>query len=45
MDKVQTKPNDIFIATFNAPEATPLELLKNNITAENTTFLNEEEYR
>lgn len=45
MNKVQTKPNDIFIATFNAPEATPLELLKSNITASNTSFLNKEEYK
>ena len=45
MSKIQTKPNDMFIATFNAPEATPLELLKSNITAENTSLLSEEEYR
>ena len=43
MNKVQ-KPNDIFIATLSKPDATVADLLKNNITADNTSFLTMEEY-
>ena len=43
MNKLQ-KPNDIFIATLSKPDATVADLLKNNITADNTSFLTMEEY-
>jgi len=44
MKEVQ-KPNDIFIATLSAPEASVLDLLQNNINAENTSFLTPDEYK
>ena len=39
------KPNDILIATLNAPEATPYDLLSNNITGENTSLFSKDEYK
>ena len=36
MEKSQVKPNDIFVATFGAPDATTFDFLKNGISAENT---------
>lgn len=44
MNKVQQKPNDIFIATVNAPDASILDLYRSNITAENTSLLEADEY-
>lgn len=44
MKEIQ-KPNDIFVANLSAPEATTLDLLKNNINAENTSLLSPEEYK
>ena len=44
MDKI-TKPNDIFVATLQAPDATTLDLLQNNINASNTSLLTPEEYK
>lgn len=39
------KPNDILIATLNSPQATPYDLLSNNITGENTSLFSKEEYK
>lgn len=44
MDKI-TKPNDILVATIQAPNATTLDLLQNNINASNTGLLSPEEYK
>ena len=44
MTKVQQKPNDIFIATVNSPDASILDMYRSNITAENTSLLTAEEY-
>lgn len=44
MDKI-TKPNDIFVATLQAPDATTLDLLQNDINASNTSLLTPEEYK
>jgi hypothetical protein len=44
MDKI-TKPNDIFVATLQSPNATTLDLLQNNINASNTSLLTPEEYK
>ena len=44
MDKI-TKPNDIFVATLQAPDATTLDLIQNNINASNTSLLTPEEYK
>lgn len=44
MNNIQ-KPNDILIATLSAPQANVVDLLQNNITAENTSFLTPEEYK
>lgn len=44
MNKVQTKPNDIFVATVSAPDATLLDFLSNNLNVDNTSLLSKEEY-
>lgn len=40
-----TKPNDILVATLTAPEASTLDLLRNNLNADNTALLSKEEYK
>lgn len=44
MDQIQ-KPNDMFVAHLSAPQASLVDLLQNNITADNTEFLKPDEYR
>ena len=44
MEKSQVKPNDIFVATFGAPDATTFDFLKNGISAENTSLYSKEDY-
>ena len=44
MEKSQVKPNDIFVATFGAPDATTFDFLKNGINAENTSLYSKEDY-
>lgn len=44
MNELQ-KPNDIFVATINAPQASTLDFLQNNINASNTSFLTPDEYK
>jgi hypothetical protein len=45
MEKSQVKPNDIFVATFNAPDASLLDFLRSGINATNTSKLKKEEYQ
>ena len=40
-----TKPNDIFVTTLNNPEATPYELLSNNVNGDNTSLFTKEAYK
>lgn len=44
MNSIQ-KPNDILIATLSAPQANVVDLLQNNINADNTSLLLPEEYK
>ena len=44
MNSIQ-KPNDILIATLSAPQANVVDLLQNNINADNTSLLKPEEYK
>ena len=39
------KPKDILLATLSSPNSTVMDLLKNDITAENTGLLSPEEYK
>lgn len=39
------KPNDIFVATLKAPQASVLDLYQNSLTPDNTSFLSPEEYK
>ena len=39
------KPKDILLATLSSPNSTVMDLLKNDITAENTGLLLPEEYK
>lgn len=39
------KPNDIFVATLKAPQASVLDLYQNSLTPDNTSFLSMDEYR
>jgi hypothetical protein len=39
------KANDIFIATLSKPDATTADLMKNNIFADNTQFLDIDTYK
>lgn len=39
-----TKPNDIFVATFNNPKATTYDLMSMGVTPENTSLFKKEEY-
>lgn len=39
------KPNDIFVATFNNPNATTYDLLSIDVNPENTSFLSKDEYK
>lgn len=45
MNKELTKPNDIFVATLTSPTASVTDLLRNSITADNTSFLSYDEYK
>lgn len=45
MNNEVKKPNDIFVATLKAPEIGTLDLIQNNITADNTSFLSYDEYK
>lgn len=45
MEKSQVKPNDIFVATFNSPDASLLDFLRSGINASNTSKLKKEEYQ
>ncbi len=40
-----SKPNDILLATLQKPDASYLDLLKNNIVSDNTQFLSRDEYK
>lgn len=44
MKEIQ-KPNDMFVANINSPNAGILDLLQNNIHADNTSFLTPDEYK
>jgi hypothetical protein len=39
------KPNDILVATLNSPQATPYDMLSNNVTGENTSLFTKDEYK
>lgn len=43
--KESQKPNDILVATINAPDATLMELIQNDINASNTQLLTMDEYK
>ena len=40
-----SKPNDIFVATLNNPEATSYDLMSLNINPENTSLYSKDEYK
>jgi hypothetical protein len=44
MKEIQ-KPNDILIATLSSPQATAMDLLRNDININNTSLLSKEEYK
>lgn len=44
MKEIQ-KPNDILIATLSSPQATAMDLLRNDINIDNTSLLSKEEYK
>lgn len=44
MKEIQ-KPNDILIATLSTPQATAMDLLRNDINIDNTSLLSREEYK
>ena len=39
------QPNDILVATLMSPEASSLDLLKNDINIDNTALLTPDEYK
>ena len=43
--KESSKPNDMFLATLSRPDATELDLLKNDINLSNTQLLSRDEYK
>lgn len=43
--KESQKPNDILVATIDAPDATLMELIQNDINASNTQLLTMDEYK
>lgn len=45
MANTLTKPNDILVATLKDPNISTVDLLRNNINADNTSFLSLEEYK
>ena len=40
-----TKPNDIFVASFNNPDATTYDLMSNDVTPDNTSLYTKDQYK
>jgi hypothetical protein len=40
-----TKPNDIFVASLNNPNATTYDLMSSNLTPDNTSFFSKDDYK
>ena len=42
---MEVKPNDMFLATINNPNAKTYDFINNNVTSENTQILSKDDYR